>query len=65
MQDSEAVDEADEARRRQGPLRHARQALGPARTRAAEERGTAMETPDITFCRHEVKSDSRKAWLGG
>jgi DNA-binding CsgD family transcriptional regulator/tetratricopeptide (TPR) repeat protein len=42
MQDSEAVDEADEARRRQGPLRHARQALGPARTRAAEERGTAM-----------------------
>jgi DNA-binding CsgD family transcriptional regulator len=42
MQDSEAVDEPDEARRRHGPLRRARQALGPARTRAAEERGTAM-----------------------
>jgi len=27
---------------RQGPLREARQALGPARTRAAEERGMAM-----------------------
>jgi predicted ATPase/DNA-binding CsgD family transcriptional regulator len=42
MQDSEAVDEPDEARRRQGPLRQARQALGPARTRAAEDRGAAM-----------------------
>ena len=30
------------ARRRQEPLRKARQALGPARTRAAEERGAAM-----------------------
>ncbi len=30
------------ARRRQEPLRKARQTLGPARTRAAEERGTAM-----------------------
>ena len=29
-------------RRRQGPLRQARQALGPDRTRAAEERGAAM-----------------------
>jgi predicted ATPase/DNA-binding CsgD family transcriptional regulator len=29
-------------RRRQEPLRKARQALGPARTRAAEERGAAM-----------------------
>ena len=31
-----------EARRREGPLRQARQALGPDRTRAAEERGAAM-----------------------
>ena len=30
------------AHRRQEPLRKARQALGPARTRAAEERGAAM-----------------------
>jgi DNA-binding CsgD family transcriptional regulator len=29
-------------RRRRGPLREARQALGPARARAAEERGAAM-----------------------
>ena len=42
MQNSEAVDEPDEARRRQGPLRQARQLLGPVRTRAAEERGAAM-----------------------
>ena len=33
---------AREARRRDEPLRQARQALGPARTRAAEERGAAM-----------------------
>jgi DNA-binding CsgD family transcriptional regulator len=31
-----------DARRRHEPLREARQALGPARTRAAEERGTAI-----------------------
>jgi DNA-binding CsgD family transcriptional regulator len=31
-----------DVRRREGPLRRARQALGPDRTRAAEERGTAM-----------------------
>ena len=31
-----------DARRRHEPLREARQALGPARTRAAEDRGTAM-----------------------
>ena len=31
-----------DARRRQGPLRQARQALGPGRARAAEERGAAM-----------------------
>ena len=31
-----------DARRRQGPLRQARQALGPDRARAAEERGAAM-----------------------
>ena len=29
-------------RRREGPLRRARQALGPGRTRAAEQRGAAM-----------------------
>jgi len=33
-----------EVRRREGPLRRARQALGPGRTRAAEQRGTAMST---------------------
>jgi DNA-binding CsgD family transcriptional regulator len=31
-----------DARRREGPLRQARQALGPDRARAAEERGAAM-----------------------
>jgi DNA-binding CsgD family transcriptional regulator len=31
-----------DVRRREGPLRRARQALGPDRTRAAEERGAAM-----------------------
>ena len=31
-----------DVRRRQGPLGQARQALGPDRTRAAEERGAAM-----------------------
>ncbi|HTQ94188.1 MAG TPA: LuxR C-terminal-related transcriptional regulator, partial [Streptosporangiaceae bacterium] len=31
-----------DARRREGPLRRARQALGPSRTRAAEQRGAAM-----------------------
>ena len=35
-------------RRRHGPLRKARQALGPARTRAAEERGTAMSLATAT-----------------
>ena len=34
-----------EARRRHDSLREARQALGPARTRAAEERGAAMSPP--------------------
>jgi predicted ATPase/DNA-binding CsgD family transcriptional regulator len=38
----EAEDTPDELRRREGPLRRARQALGPGRTRAAEERGAAM-----------------------
>ena len=36
------VDWPGDARRREGPLRAARQALGPARARAAEERGAAM-----------------------
>jgi predicted ATPase/DNA-binding CsgD family transcriptional regulator len=35
-------------RRRHGPLRQARQALGPARVRAAEERGTAMSLAAAT-----------------
>jgi DNA-binding CsgD family transcriptional regulator len=38
----EAEDTPDEVRRREGPLRRARQALGPGRTRAAEQRGAAM-----------------------
>jgi DNA-binding CsgD family transcriptional regulator len=36
------VDWPGRARRREEPLRAARQALGPARVRAAEERGAAM-----------------------
>jgi DNA-binding CsgD family transcriptional regulator/tetratricopeptide (TPR) repeat protein len=36
------ADAPSDARRRQEPLRAVRQALGPARTRAAEERGAAM-----------------------
>ena len=36
------ADAPSNARRRQEPLREARQALGPARARAAEERGAAM-----------------------
>ena len=35
-------------RRRHGPLRKARQALGPARARAAEERGTTMNLDTAT-----------------
>ncbi len=35
------------ARRRQEPLRRARQALGPARARAAEERGTGMSRDTV------------------
>ena len=38
----EAEETPDEVRRREGPLRRARQALGPGRTRAAEQRGAAM-----------------------
>jgi DNA-binding CsgD family transcriptional regulator len=38
------LDVPRDARRREEPLRQARQALGPDRTRAAEERGTAMST---------------------
>jgi hypothetical protein len=38
----EMPDWPEDARRREGPLRQARQALGPGRTRAAEERGAAM-----------------------
>src|SRR6185312_2779435 len=41
-QHQEIPDWPAEARRREGPLRQARQALGPDRTRAAEERGAAM-----------------------
>jgi len=38
----EDEDTPAEVRRREGPLRRARQALGPGRARAAEERGAAM-----------------------
>jgi DNA-binding CsgD family transcriptional regulator len=38
----ESLDWPLDVRRREGPLRRARQALGPDRTRAAEERGAAM-----------------------
>jgi predicted ATPase/DNA-binding CsgD family transcriptional regulator len=38
----ETPDWPEDARRRERPLRQARQALGPDRTRAAEERGAAM-----------------------
>jgi DNA-binding CsgD family transcriptional regulator len=36
------IDLPQDARRRQAPRRKARQALGPAQARAAEQRGTAM-----------------------
>jgi DNA-binding CsgD family transcriptional regulator len=36
------LDPPSDARRRDKPLRQARRALGPARTRAAEDRGAAM-----------------------
>jgi DNA-binding CsgD family transcriptional regulator len=39
------VDVPEHVRRREGPLRRARETLGPARTRAAEERGAAMSVP--------------------
>jgi predicted ATPase/DNA-binding CsgD family transcriptional regulator len=42
LQDDGAFDLAQDARRRQEPMRQARDALGPARTRTAEERGAAM-----------------------
>ena len=41
-------DPSADARRRQGPLERARQALGPARTRAAEDRGKAMSLATAT-----------------
>jgi hypothetical protein len=37
-----------EARNREEPLRAARQALGPARVRAAEQRGSAMSSATAT-----------------
>jgi predicted ATPase/DNA-binding CsgD family transcriptional regulator len=40
----EDEDTPAEVRRREGPLRRARQALGPGRTQAAEQRGAAMST---------------------
>jgi predicted ATPase/DNA-binding CsgD family transcriptional regulator/transcriptional regulator with XRE-family HTH domain len=43
-----AEDAPADARRRQGPLRKARQALGPARARAAEDRGAAMSWATAT-----------------
>jgi DNA-binding CsgD family transcriptional regulator len=42
LRDQEMEHGPSEVQRREGPLRQARQALGPARTRAAEERGAAM-----------------------
>jgi predicted ATPase/DNA-binding CsgD family transcriptional regulator len=42
LQDSGLPDAPRDAHRRQQPMRKAGQALGPARTRAAEERGAAM-----------------------
>jgi DNA-binding CsgD family transcriptional regulator len=42
MRHGQVVDWPTDARRRDPPLRQARQALGPARARAAEERGAAM-----------------------
>jgi predicted ATPase/DNA-binding CsgD family transcriptional regulator len=42
LQDDGTFDLAQDARRRQEPMRQARDALGPVRTRAAEERGAAM-----------------------
>ena len=39
-----AIPYPPDARRREEPLRRARQALGPVRARAAEERGAAMST---------------------
>jgi DNA-binding CsgD family transcriptional regulator len=44
----EVRDWADDARRREGPLRQARQVLGPGRTRAAEDRGAAMNMDTAT-----------------
>ena len=44
LQRRECTDWPPDTRRRAGPLSRARQALGPARTRVAEERGAAMST---------------------
>ena len=41
-QDDGIIDVPQDANRRQAPRQEARQALGPARTRAAEQRGAAM-----------------------
>jgi len=42
QQDTGVLDPPHDARRREEPLRQAREALGPQRTRAAEQRGAAM-----------------------
>ena len=42
LRHQEIPDAPEDARRREGPLRQARQALGPGRARAAEQRGAAM-----------------------
>ena len=42
MRHAEVAEPPREARRREEPLRQARQALGDARTRSAEDRGAAM-----------------------
>ena len=42
LQHHEIPEWPQDERRREGPLRRARQALGPSRTQAAEQRGAAM-----------------------
>jgi DNA-binding CsgD family transcriptional regulator len=42
LRHQEIPDAPEDARRREGPLRQARQALGPSRTRTAEQRGAAI-----------------------
>jgi predicted ATPase/DNA-binding CsgD family transcriptional regulator/transcriptional regulator with XRE-family HTH domain len=54
--DLESVDLAIDARRRREPLRKARQALGTAQTRAAEDRGAAMSLATAVQYAHVLTS---------